>query len=126
LLARQTLRYGRRLPACTAVAAQWSLWAGAGMAHDMGAVAQGRRMGMWPVPLGAGLDTVVRLLALPAGAHTLILAGGRSPHPDGTDRRAPRPEPVVVSPVQRAAARSSAGLPLHRGDVRASSLRFSR
>ncbi|MEX2627026.1 MAG: KR domain-containing protein [Ilumatobacteraceae bacterium] len=126
LLARETLRYGRRLPACTTVAAQWSLWAGAGMSHDMGAVAQGRRMGMWPVPLGAGLETVVRLLSLPAGAHALILAGGRSPLPDGTDRRSPRPEPAAVPSVQRAAARSSAGLPFQPGAVRAPRLRSSR
>ncbi|HEX2028072.1 MAG TPA: KR domain-containing protein [Nitriliruptorales bacterium] len=91
LLARATLRYGRDLPRCTTVAAQWSLWAGAGMAHELGAVNQAIGMGMWPVPLGAGLGMVLRLLSLPAGVHSLVLTGGRSPRPDGTDGPSPRP-----------------------------------
>lgn len=115
LLAWETLRYGRRLPGCTTVAAQWSVWAGAGMAHAMGAVDQARRMGMWPVPLGGGLGTVLRLFSLPAGAHSLVLAGGRSPRPDGIDG--------PPASLQREAAPSSVGRrfdPQERSSMRSS------
>ncbi|MCA1561449.1 MAG: KR domain-containing protein [Chloroflexi bacterium] len=74
LLRRETLRVD--LPGCAIVAAQWSLWSGAGMAHRAGAVPQARRMGMTPISLRAGMIALLRLLNRPPGhAVTLQLHG---------------------------------------------------
>jgi len=81
LLRRETLRAARELPVAATVAAQWSLWSGAGMAHQAGAVSQARRMGMIPVSLRAGTSALLRLLSWPAGpehAAALILQGQRA------------------------------------------------
>lgn len=67
LLRRATLRRAIDLPHCSTVAAEWSLWSGAGLAHEYGAVAQARRMGMRPISLRDGMRTLLRLLHWPAG-----------------------------------------------------------
>ncbi|MEU4445546.1 SDR family NAD(P)-dependent oxidoreductase [Actinosynnema sp. NPDC050801] len=67
LLRRAALREAARLPGCSTVVAEWSLWSGAGMAHEVGAVAQARRMGMTPISLRAGMDALLRLLHWPSG-----------------------------------------------------------
>lgn len=67
LLRREALRAAARLPEAATVVAEWSLWSGAGLAHEVGAVAQARRMGMTPIPLRAGMDALLRLLHRPAG-----------------------------------------------------------
>lgn len=80
LLRRATLRAAPDLPRCATVAAQWSLWSGAGMAARMAAPAQARRMGMTPVSLRAGMITLLRLLAWrrgPEAATSLLLHGHR-------------------------------------------------
>jgi hypothetical protein len=51
-----------------ALVAEWSLWSGAGLAHELGAVAQARRMGITPIPLRDGMRTLLRLLRLPFDA----------------------------------------------------------
>lgn len=80
LLARATLRAASSLPDCATVAAQWSLWSGAGMASRAGAIGQARRMGMTPVSLRAGLTTLVRLFGWPRGpaAATALRLDGRA------------------------------------------------
>jgi NAD(P)-dependent dehydrogenase (short-subunit alcohol dehydrogenase family) len=65
LLRRATLDAAANLTGCATVAAQWSLWSGAGMAAQAGAVPQARRMGMTPIPLRSGLAALVRLLEWP-------------------------------------------------------------
>jgi NAD(P)-dependent dehydrogenase (short-subunit alcohol dehydrogenase family) len=78
LLCRATLRAARELPQCATVAAQWSLWSGAGMAQQAGAVPQARRMGLTPVPLRSGMLALLRLLGWPRGPATaapLLLYG---------------------------------------------------
>ncbi|NIJ13046.1 NAD(P)-dependent dehydrogenase (short-subunit alcohol dehydrogenase family) [Saccharomonospora amisosensis] len=77
LLRRTTLEQAAQLPGCATVAAQWSLWSGAGMASGAGAVSQARRMGMVPVSLRAGMATLPRLLSWPEGAATALLLHGR-------------------------------------------------
>jgi NAD(P)-dependent dehydrogenase (short-subunit alcohol dehydrogenase family) len=80
LLRRATLKTARNLPHCATVAAQWSLWSGAGMAHRAGAVPQARGLGLAPVSLRAGMTALVRLFGWPAGpvtAASLLLYGGR-------------------------------------------------
>jgi NAD(P)-dependent dehydrogenase (short-subunit alcohol dehydrogenase family) len=67
LLWRATLQATKSLPGCATVAAQWSLWSGAGMAHQVGAVAQARRMGMTPISLRSGMIALVRLMSWPVG-----------------------------------------------------------
>lgn len=68
LLQRTTLQAAMSLPGCGTVAAQWSLWSGAGMAHRTGAVPQARRMGMTPISLRSGMVALVRLMSWPAGS----------------------------------------------------------
>lgn len=78
LLRREALRRAAALPRCATVVAEWSLWSGAGRAHEMGAVAQARRMGMAPVPLAPGMVALLRLLRWPAGvraAGAVVLTG---------------------------------------------------
>lgn len=78
LLRRATLRAACELPDCATVAAEWSLWSGAGMAHRQGAIPQARRMSITPVNLRAGMNALVRLLGWPAGpdaATALVLSG---------------------------------------------------
>ncbi len=91
LLRRETLRRAAGLPGCATVVAEWSLWSGAGRAHEMGAVGQARRMGMAPVALRPGMEALLRLLAWPVGpgsAAPVVLTG-----PD--DRTFPPPnEPL--------------------------------
>lgn len=79
LLRRSTIRAAAGLPRCSTVAAQWSLWSGAGMAQQAGAIQQARRMGMTPLPLRAGMDALVRLFGWPPGpadAAPVLLYGG--------------------------------------------------
>nr|WP_276319263.1 KR domain-containing protein [Streptomyces luteoverticillatus] len=78
LLRREALRRAAALPRCATVVAEWSLWSGAGRAHEMGAVGQARRMGMAPVPLAPGMAALLRLLRWPAGARAagaVVLTG---------------------------------------------------
>jgi hypothetical protein len=82
LLRRATMRAARELPDCATVAAEWSLWSGAGMAHQAAATGQARRMGMTPVSLRDGMAALLRLLAWPPGptrATPLLLLGDASP-----------------------------------------------
>lgn len=55
----------RRTARHRAVVAEWSLWSGAGLAHELGAVSQARRMGITPIPLRDGMRTLLRLFRLP-------------------------------------------------------------
>jgi hypothetical protein len=74
LLWRTTLQAARSLPGCGTVAAEWSLWSGAGMAHQSGAVPQARRMGLPPISLRSGMVALVRLMSWPVGpAHAARL-----------------------------------------------------
>lgn len=78
LLRRATMRAAQDLPNCATVAAEWSLWSGAGMAHQAAATGQARRMGMTPVSLRDGMATLLRLLSWPPGptrATALLLLG---------------------------------------------------
>ena len=80
LLRRAALCAATGLPAAATVVAEWAIWSGAGMAHDMqGAVAQARRLGMIPVPVGPGTATLGSLLNHPNGpahaARMLLIAG---------------------------------------------------
>lgn len=63
LLRRAALRAAASLPGVRTVVAQWSIWAGAGMAHDLGVVPQARRAGWTPIALGRGLAVLPCLLA---------------------------------------------------------------
>jgi NAD(P)-dependent dehydrogenase (short-subunit alcohol dehydrogenase family) len=78
LLRRATFDAARALPCCATVAAEWSLWSGAGMAYRAGAIPQARRMGMTPVSLRAGMSALACLLGWPPGpqaATALVLSG---------------------------------------------------
>jgi NAD(P)-dependent dehydrogenase (short-subunit alcohol dehydrogenase family) len=78
LLRRATLEAAARVPHATTVVAEWSIWAGAGMAHNLGLVAQARRRGLVPISVQAGIRTMSQLMSLPAGAgraQTVILKG---------------------------------------------------
>lgn len=83
LLRRAALRMSRQLPGCGTVVAQWAIWAGAGMAHDLGVVRQARSAGMEPITLRPGLVALRRLLAWPAGAEhaarLILTADGDEP-----------------------------------------------
>ncbi|HKS97929.1 MAG TPA: KR domain-containing protein, partial [Rugosimonospora sp.] len=75
LLARAAERFAAGLPHTATVVAQWSLWAGAGMAHDMAVLGQARAMGLVPVSLRPGLDAVRRLVS--GGVRGRLLLLGR-------------------------------------------------
>jgi len=63
LLRREVDRYAGQVRGVRWLTAEWSLWDGAGMAAEMGAVEAGRRMGIVPIPLREGLRAVECLLA---------------------------------------------------------------
>ncbi|MBP2401154.1 SDR family NAD(P)-dependent oxidoreductase [Streptomyces syringium] len=78
LLRHETLRRAAALPHCATVVAEWSVWSGAGQAHEMRAVDQARRMGMAPVALVPGMTALLCLLRWPPGpahAASVILTG---------------------------------------------------
>lgn len=75
LLRRAALRVGASLPRAATVVAQFSIWAGAGMAYELGVVPQARRLGWSPIPLWPGLAALPRLLAVRPGPARLQLLG---------------------------------------------------
>ncbi|GGM62331.1 hypothetical protein GCM10012275_36330 [Longimycelium tulufanense] len=97
MLRREVLRLAAQLPRCSTVAAQWSLWSGAGLAHQLGVVRQGKRLGMQPIPLRTGMHALTRLLSWPTGpthAAAPVIVGGEHTLPDGRTRpfaRTPAP-----------------------------------
>jgi len=78
LLRRVALRLAAGMPDTATVVAQWSIWSGAGMAHDVGVVGQARRMGLVPIALRPGMSALRGLLAgppVPGRAAALKLLG---------------------------------------------------
>ncbi|GAA5179043.1 hypothetical protein GCM10023322_07800 [Rugosimonospora acidiphila] len=62
LLRRAVPRLTAGLPGTDAVVAQWSIWSGAGMAHDLAVLPQARAMGLVPVSLRPGLRALRQLV----------------------------------------------------------------
>jgi hypothetical protein len=80
LLRREAARWPAAHPGLRTVVAEWSIWSGAGQAHEMGAVRAARSLGMPPVPLAPGLAAAWRLLSTPdellPGASVVITTPG--------------------------------------------------
>lgn len=75
LLGRAAARLSARLPQTATVVAQWSIWAGAGMAHDLAVVPQARAMGLVPISLRPGLRALRGLVAGGVAGRLLLLGG---------------------------------------------------
>ena len=98
-LANEVLR--RAVPRLTAgltgtatVVAQWSIWAGAGMAHDLAVTPQARAMGLTPISLRPGLEAL-RRLAGGAVHGPLVLLGAAG---DGNAEEGATPGPAYRRP----------------------------
>jgi NAD(P)-dependent dehydrogenase (short-subunit alcohol dehydrogenase family) len=73
LLGRAVARLATGLPHTAAVVAQWSIWAGAGMAHDLAVLPQARAMGLVPVSLRPGLQALRRIVAGGVSGRLMLL-----------------------------------------------------
>jgi NAD(P)-dependent dehydrogenase (short-subunit alcohol dehydrogenase family) len=73
LLARAAAVASTGLPHTATVVAQWSIWAGAGMAHDLGVVGQARAMNLVPVALRPGLQALRQLVSGGVTGRLLLL-----------------------------------------------------
>jgi NAD(P)-dependent dehydrogenase (short-subunit alcohol dehydrogenase family) len=117
LMRRATSRMGASLPDTSTVVAQWSVWAGAGMAHELGVVPQARRMGLTPIALRPGMLALCRLLAMAPGsrhaARLLLLGSGtgsvHDEHGTPAARHRTRRQPSQGDGPQRGTDRRSGG-----------------
>ncbi|MEO3809886.1 SDR family NAD(P)-dependent oxidoreductase [Sphaerisporangium sp. B11E5] len=78
LLRREVDRLASTMPGPRYLTAEWSIWDGAGVAAESGAVAVARQTGYTPIRLGEGLAAVERLLAW-RGPGTTVLISEESP-----------------------------------------------
>jgi enediyne polyketide synthase len=78
LLRREVDRLAATAPGPRYLTAEWSIWDGAGVAAESGAVAVARQAGYAPIRLAEGLAAVERLLAW-QGPGTSVLISEESP-----------------------------------------------
>lgn len=74
-LARLVERHGRRFPACRALVVEWSVWADVGMGHRLGRLEVLEQQGITPIPVDRGVAALLDLLAHPAPATRVVVAG---------------------------------------------------
>jgi enediyne polyketide synthase len=90
LLRREVDRCATRLPGPRYLTAEWSVWDGAGVAAQTGAVAQARQAGYSPIALADGLAAVERLLAW-RGPETSVLVSETTQPINPSDHPASHP-----------------------------------
>jgi len=62
-------------PHCRCLSLEWSIWSGLGMGQRLGRVDVLTRQGITPISPEAGTDMLLRLLAEPVAATTMVVAG---------------------------------------------------
>ena len=74
-LALLLARHAARHPACRCLVLDWSVWSGTGMGERLGTLEALTRQGIVPVPPGAGVAELMRLLADPAVRGEVVVTG---------------------------------------------------
>jgi len=74
-LALLLARHAARHPACRCLILDWSVWSGTGMGERLGTLEELTRQGIAPIPPGAGVAELLRLLADPAVRGELVVTG---------------------------------------------------
>jgi acyl transferase domain-containing protein len=74
-LALLLARHAARHPACRCLLLDWSVWSGTGMGERLGTLEALTRQGIVPIPPGAGVAELLRLLADPAVRGELVVTG---------------------------------------------------
>jgi enediyne polyketide synthase len=74
-LERRVARFAAAHPACRCLVLEWSVWSGTGMGERLGTMEALRHQGIMPVPIDSGIAELLRLLADPAVAGSVVVAG---------------------------------------------------
>jgi enediyne polyketide synthase len=74
-LALLLARHAARHPACRCLVLDWSVWSGTGMGERLGTLEALTRQGIVPIPPGAGVAELLRLLADPAVRGEVVVTG---------------------------------------------------
>jgi enediyne polyketide synthase len=74
-LALLLARHAARHPACRCLILDWSVWSGTGMGERLGTLEALTRQGIVPIPPGAGVAELMRLLADPAVRGEVVVTG---------------------------------------------------
>jgi len=74
-LALLLARHAARHPACRCLVLDWSVWSGTGMGERLGTLEALTRQGIVPIPPGAGVGELLRLLADPAVRGEVVVTG---------------------------------------------------
>jgi enediyne polyketide synthase len=74
-LALLLARHAARHPACRCLVLDWSVWSGTGMGERLGTLEALSRQGIVPIPPGAGVAELLRLLADPAVRGEVVVTG---------------------------------------------------
>ncbi|HEX6747358.1 MAG TPA: SDR family NAD(P)-dependent oxidoreductase [Longimicrobium sp.] len=74
-LAREVERFGAANPRCRCLTVEWSVWSAVGMGARLGAVDALARSGVTPIAPDEGVAMLHRLLAAPAPAPSVVVAG---------------------------------------------------
>jgi len=74
-LALLLARHAARHPACRCLVLDWSVWSGTGMGERLGTLEALTRQGIAPIPPGAGVAELLRLLADPAMRGEVVVTG---------------------------------------------------
>lgn len=74
-LARGLERFAASHPGCRCLVLDWSVWSGVGMGERLGTMEALRGQGIVPIPLDAGVEALLALLADPAARGGLVVTG---------------------------------------------------
>ncbi len=74
-LALLLARHAAHHPACRCLILDWSVWSGTGMGERLGTLEALTRQGIVPIPPGAGVAELMRLLADPAVRGEVVVTG---------------------------------------------------
>ena len=70
-----TERFQNENPRCRCLALEWSVWSGVGMGQRLGRVETLHQQGITPIPPDQGVELLLRLLAAPLPATSVIVSG---------------------------------------------------
>jgi enediyne polyketide synthase len=74
-LTHLTERFHKEHPQCRCLAVEWSVWSGVGMGQRLGRVDALLQLGITPIPPDRGVEILLRLLARPLPAVSVVVTG---------------------------------------------------